>query len=132
MMHHIPPELIAQTIFTILSAGISSLLACWFYFFKKRDAEKDREREARHRKALELENRRDKEYGALKNGMQSLLREHLIIACQEHERAGWIELNQLKSIKYMYDAYHALGGNDIVTALYEQVQKLPLVKPTER
>ena len=54
-----------------------------------------------------------RENDALKNGMQSLLRNNIIDA---HE-------------KYMktktYDAYHALGGNGVVTKLYNDVMELP-------
>ena len=35
-------------------------------------------------------------------------------------------MEALKNIEYLYNAYHALGGNGTGTELYQRVQKLPL------
>jgi hypothetical protein len=127
--NHIPPELVLQTILTIISGVLSSFLAYWFHRFQIREAKRDAERAENHRRVRESEAKRDKTYAAMRNGIQSLLRNSLIHQCEKYESAGWIDHGALANIDLMYNAYHALGGNGMVTAYYDRVQHLPHVRP---
>ena len=99
----------------ILSSVISAVTAAIFvYEFKEHDSS--------HR---ERETRRQEEYDALKDGMQDILRDRIIFLCEENESIGYCPIPTTENIGMMYAAYHKLGGNGIVTQLYDEVKSMP-------
>lgn len=58
-------------------------------------------------------------------GVQCLLRAELIRCHKEYSAKGFCPVYARESIIRMYDAYHNLGGNDVITDLKEDVLKLP-------
>lgn len=71
-------------------------------------------------------------YGKIKrlelveNGMQALLRDRIIQSYNNHMEKGFCPIYALESINYMYNQYHALGGNGTVTKLIEELKRLPV------
>lgn len=61
-------------------------------------------------------------------GMQCLLRAELIRCHKEYSAKGFCPVYARESIIKMYDAYHNLGGNDVITDLKDDVLKLPTEK----
>jgi len=66
--------------------------------------------------------RRDR---ALSDGVQCLLRAEIIACHERYRRENHCPIYAKESLKRVYSAYHALGGNDIATSLYEQTLMLP-------
>lgn len=66
-----------------------------------------------------------KENDALKNGMQSLLRNNIIDAHDKYTKKRYCPIYAKESLTKTYEAYHALGGNGVVTKLYNDVMALP-------
>ena len=58
-------------------------------------------------------------------GVQCLLRAELIRCHKEYTAKGYCPVYARESIIKMSDAYHNLGGNDVVTDLKDDVLKLP-------
>lgn len=83
----------------------------------------------------ELDNVKEEEqeakHQALVLGVNSLLRERLIDASDFYRAAGWIPQHKADVLTAMYQAYHGLGGNGLVTAAYKELLKLPHSKPGE-
>ncbi len=76
-----------------------------------------------------LERQAAAETEALKSGMRSLLRRQILQDCEEAQAMGWCDKNKKGTISAMYEAYHGLGGNDVVTAAVRQViEDLPLTQ----
>lgn len=67
---------------------------------------------------------RKKDRGALEKGMMLLLRAKLIEYHKEWTERGYITTHGIQNFLEMYDVYHSLGGNGMVTHLKEEVQKL--------
>lgn len=67
---------------------------------------------------------RKKDRGALEKGMMLLLRVKLIEYHKEWTERGYITTHGIQNFLEMYDAYHNLGGNGMVTHLKEEVEKL--------
>lgn len=63
---------------------------------------------------------------ALKIGMTSIIRYHLIKSAQKAVKQGWISAEHLVDLKDMYNAYHLSGGNGKATIWYEQAIVLPV------
>ena len=67
-----------------------------------------------------------KEQASLKAGVLALLHDRLYQGCRYHIRNKEIDSDELKNMEYLYEGYHALGGNGTGTELYERIKKLPL------
>ena len=77
------------------------------------------------KKSTEREAEQDKRMTAMENGLQSLLRAEIIRANDKYTGQGFCPIYAKEALRRSYEAYHALGGNDIATKLYEDCMKLP-------
>lgn len=63
----------------------------------------------------------------LKDGMVTVLHHMLYDTCKHHLRKGFLDdMDELKEIEYIYNAYHSLGGNGTGTEIYNRVKKLEI------
>ena len=101
-------EIAAKLISVILSAvasGVISGVAVWFKMRKKKD-------------------------DAVADGVQCLLREKIIEKHAKYvEEKHYCPVYAKESIRKAYRAYHALGGNDVATALYKELMALHTEPP---
>lgn len=67
-----------------------------------------------------------KDRDANSKGTMLLLRVQLIEYHEKWMEREYITKHGLENFVEMYDAYHALGGNGMVTKLLEEVKKLPI------
>lgn len=68
---------------------------------------------------------------ALQNGLQSLLRNTIIEYHDKYTGRGYCPIYAKDALRRIYDAYHDLGGNGVITKLYEDVMKLDEEKPKD-
>lgn len=68
------------------------------------------------------------EQKALRDGMRSLLRRQIIADCEHAIAEGYCPTATKDTIEDMYQSYHALGGNGVVTGLKDQTMNLSTVK----
>ncbi len=62
---------------------------------------------------------------AIKNGLQCLLRAEIIRAHEKYCERVHCPIYAKEALTRAYAAYHALGGNDVATKLYEETLELP-------
>ena len=62
-----------------------------------------------------------KEYRAISEGVQSLLRENI----DKYQDRGNCSIYAKESLKHVYESYHNLGGNDVATKLYHTLMEMP-------
>lgn len=62
---------------------------------------------------------------ALENGVCALLRAEIIRASKEYAVKGSCPIYAKEALTRTYQAYHALGGNDVATRLYDETMDLP-------
>lgn len=72
-----------------------------------------------------------KDRDANSQGTMLLLRVQLIDYHEKWTQRGYISKHGLENFIEMYNAYHALGGNGMVTHLLEEVKDLP-IKTSEK
>lgn len=60
-----------------------------------------------------------------RNGLCALLRNEIVVAHRTYSEKGFCSIEDKRNIAEMYQAYHNLGGNDIATALKNQILELP-------
>ncbi len=66
---------------------------------------------------------RRKRNAALEDGLQCLLRAEIITYHERYSTSCPIYAKE--SLRRIYRSYHALGGNDVATGLYEKLMDLP-------
>lgn len=65
---------------------------------------------------------------AVEAGVQCLLRESIVDSHDKYTKQGYCPTHGKEAVERSYDAYKALGGNDVATELYKQILKLPTQK----
>lgn len=63
-------------------------------------------------------------------GVQALLRDRLLQAFSYYLAKGWIGADERSNIDNMYVQYEALGDNNVISDIYNQVRALPSIPPT--
>ena len=66
---------------------------------------------------------------ALQDGMQSLLRDKLIEFHDKYTERGYCPIYAKESARRSYEAYHELGGNGVITKLFNDIMSLPEEQP---
>lgn len=66
---------------------------------------------------------------AIKEGLQCLLRMEIVRSHEKYMEKGYCKVHVKESLTRAYRAYHALGGNDVATGLYNEVLGLPTEPP---
>ena len=72
-----------------------------------------------------------KQYIGLKNGMIALLRNEIVRIYEKYIKLGFCPNYMKENINEMYNNYHKLGGNGLVTAMVNEIFKLPNEKKME-
>ena len=62
---------------------------------------------------------------AIQDGVQALLRDRIIWAYNHYQDKTYCPIYAKENAKRMYDAYHALGGNDVATQLKDKLIHMP-------
>ena len=62
----------------------------------------------------------------MKEGILAILHDRLYQVCRFYIHQGWIDVESMKNVEYLYDSYHDLGGNGTGTELYNRVNSLPI------
>ena len=70
--------------------------------------------------------RQNRKRDANSKGTMLLLRVQLIEYHAEWMERGYVTKHGIENFLEMYNAYHALGGNGMVTHLLEEVEELPI------
>lgn len=66
---------------------------------------------------------------ATKQGTQSLLRADIIRSYEKYSEKGFCPIYARDALEKEYDAYHALGGNGMITDLMAHIHSLPTEPP---
>lgn len=84
-----------------------------------------------YRKSEKRMKEEQKKNKAVADGVQCLLRESIVSNYNKYQERDFCPIYAKESIKKAYEAYHALGGNDVATQLYNTILKMP-EEPEER
>lgn len=103
----------------IVSGAVGVLIAV----FLKRPLEK------RVKNSEEASERVEKQNAATMLGVQALLRDRLLQAFTHYLARGWIGAEDRANIENMYIQYEALGENNVISDIYNQVRALPSIPP---
>lgn len=66
------------------------------------------------------------EYKNIKDGLLAIMHDRLYQMSTFFLKEGYINTSALKNLEYLYNSYHALGGNGTGTELYTRAKGLPI------
>ena len=66
------------------------------------------------------------EQDLIKAGMMAILHDRIFQAGRDYIEKGEITFEEIKNIEYLYNSYHALGGNGTGTEIWERIKNLPV------
>ncbi len=64
--------------------------------------------------------------------MISILHDKIYSRCTQALLDGWISVDDLENLDYLWRGYHNLGGNGTGEAIYKKVKKLPSFPPLSK
>lgn len=108
--------------FLLSASGIvlTALVGLSVKSLQKREDEKQKEKEEDRIRNL-----------AMEQGMRAMLRDRILQACEYYNSLGFAEAKVRTNMQMMYEAYHQLGGNGVVTDAYNAFRNLPLYDKKE-
>lgn len=121
-------NLFIQTYVTVLSVVLTALMGYIVWLLKEQRKQKAvdvAERNARIRQEQEERNNNSR-------GTMLLLRVQLIEYHDKYMKSGAIPSYAYENFTEMYKAYHALGGNGMITKMMHEIEELHLKKKEER
>lgn len=121
-------NLFIQTYVTVLSVVLTALMGYIVWLLKEQRKQKAvdiAERNARIRQEQEERNNNSR-------GTMLLLRVQLIEYHDKYMKSGTIPSYAYENFTEMYKAYHALGGNGMITKMMHEIEELHLKKKEER
>ena len=68
---------------------------------------------------------------SLKDGVRSIIRDRIIQSCNFFQTVRCITTQQMENLSKLYSSYHGLGGNGVITAIYDSTMSLPIVTQEE-
>lgn len=68
----------------------------------------------------------DRGYKNIKDGLLAIMHDRLYQMSTFFLKEGYISTSALKNLEYLYNSYHALGGNGTGTELYTRAKGLPI------
>ena len=105
------------------SGLISGIVGVLIAVFLKRPLEK------RVKDSEDASARVEAQNKATQLGVQALLRDRLLQAFQHYLARGWISAGERDNVDNMYRQYEALGPNNVISDIYNQVRSLPSITP---
>lgn len=106
-----------QIFLIVFSSCLTGVVSFLLYKIKKRDAEKE--------KVLQEFFKRD---AAINNALRALCRDRILQGYRYYKRHNGITAQDLETMSKLYEAYHALGGNGTITAVYDKILALPILE----
>ena len=101
-----------QILLAVISAIATAVIGYVFHKLKKRDERRDAVALAREE--------------AINQSLRALCRDRILQGYRYYKHHGYISTADLETMTKLYDAYHALGGNGTITAVYDKICALPI------
>ena len=117
----------------LFEAGLSAIstiatgvIGYLVYRIKKKEEDKDEELKKQRKEAAMHVERQEKEAEAFRVSLLALIRDRILQGYRYYRRENGISPQDLETMTKLYMAYHALGGNGTITALYDKIKALPI------
>ena len=115
-----------QAVLSVISTIATSVIGYLVYRLKKKEEDKDEELKKQHKEAALQVEKQEQEAEALRVSLLALIRDRILQGYRYYRREHGISPQDLETMTKLYMAYHALGGNGTITAVYDKIKALPI------
>ena len=106
-----------QIILSLVTVVATSVIGWLFHRLKKHEEK----REEFENKRLEEITKREE---AINEALRALCRDRILQGYRYYKKSGGVSTQDLETMLKLYNAYHNLGGNGTITAVYEKIKQL--------
>ena len=106
-----------QIILSLVTVVATSVIGSLFHKLKKHEEK----REEFESKRLEEITKREE---AINEALRALCRDRILQGYRYYKKSGGVSTQDLETMLKLYNAYHNLGGNGTITAVYEKIKQL--------
>lgn len=110
-----------QIVVSLISAIITGVIGYIFYKLKKATEEKSANEERRLQAILKREE-------SINEALRALCNDRILQGYRYYKKNGGVSIQDLETMSKLYNAYHNLGGNGTITAVYEKISQLPIIE----
>lgn len=111
---------------SIISTVATGIMGYLVYRLKKNEEDKEDELKKQRKAEVQRLRQQEKEAEALRAALLALTRDRILQGYRYYRREGGISTQDLETMAKLYAAYHALGGNGTITAVYNSITALPM------
>lgn len=111
---------------SVISTIATGVIGYLVYRLKKNEEDKDEELKKQRKEAAMHVEKQKQEAEALRVSLLALIRDRILQGYRYYRRENGISPQDLETMTKLYMAYHALGGNGTITAVYEKIKSLPI------
>ena len=115
-----------QTGLSVISTIATGIISYLVYRLKKKEEDKDEELKKQRKEAALHVEKQKQEAEALRVSLLALIRDRILQGYRYYRRENGISPQDLETMTKLYMAYHALGGNGTITAVYDKIKNLPI------
>lgn len=108
-----------QIILSVVSAIATACAGYFVHKFKKQYDEHKTEEQTRANDILTREK-------ATNEALRALCRDRILQGYRYYKQHDGLSTADLETMTKLYNAYHSLGGNGTITAIYEKICELPI------
>ena len=119
-------EIFSQIILPSITTILTGLISFFFYKFKKYEERRTLEEERKKKELALREKKRIEDFDSIHCALLAICRDKIIEICKVSKQKKQISSRDLETLNKFYTAYHKLGGNGTITAIYKKVLDLPL------
>lgn len=111
---------------SVISTIATSVIGYLVYRLKKKEEDKNEELKKQRKEAALQAEKQKQEAEALRVSLLALIRDRILQGYRYYRREHGISPQDLETMTKLYMAYHALGGNGTITAVYDKIKALPI------
>ena len=111
---------------SIVSTIATAVISWLMYKLKKHEERKVAEEQQRQLKEEARINQQKIESEAFRASLLALTRDRILQGYRYYRKQGGIATQDLETMAKLYAAYHALGGNGTITAVFQKITALPI------
>lgn len=100
----------------LMAIGLGGIYACFHKIYKAVKGNKDQT---------------EQRFKSLEYANVAILHDKIYKQCSGYLEEGWVSIDDLENLEYLWRGYHQLGGNGTGETLYKKVLDLPNIPPKE-
>lgn len=112
-------EALLQIFLTIISVVVTGIVGYYVHKIKRRDEQREAYEQQR---AVDILTREK----ATNEALRALCRDRILQGYRYYTAHHGVSAQDLESMTKLYNAYHTLGGNSIITTIYDKILDMPI------